>query len=70
MHCGYQARCPCSVVAAYVLAHSVLYNYIAPFLGSVGLEERVDAVLLVFGGASVLGLWLVGTLIDGTSARW
>ncbi|MFF4180532.1 MFS transporter [Streptomyces sp. NPDC001750] len=52
------------MVAAYVLAHSVLYNYIAPFLGSVGLEERVDAVLLVFGGASVLGLWLVGTLID------
>lgn len=51
-------------VAAYVLAHSVLYNYIAPFLGSVGLGERVDAVLLAFGGASILGLWLVGTLID------
>jgi predicted MFS family arabinose efflux permease len=54
------------VVFAYVLAHNTLYTYIAPFLEPVGLKDRTDVVLLVFGLASLLGIWITGALID----RW
>lgn len=54
------------VVTAWILPHYVLYTYIAPFLASLGLASQVDAVLLVFGIAAMLGLWLVGALVD----RW
>lgn len=52
------------VVLAFVLAHNVLYTYIAPFLSAAGMAQRTDAVLLVFGVASLLGIWIVGVLID------
>ncbi|WP_437879870.1 MFS transporter [Pseudomonas sp. LRF_L74] len=52
------------VVLAFVLAHNILYTYIAPFLASAGMVERTDLVLLVFGAASLLGIWIVGVLID------
>lgn len=54
------------VTLTYVVAHNLLYTYIAPFLQPSGLDAKVDRVLLVFGLASVLGLWIVGVLID----RW
>lgn len=49
---------------AFVLAHNVLYTYIAPFLHAGGMGTRIDAVLLTFGVASLLGIWGVGTLVD------
>ena len=49
---------------AFVLAHNVLYTYIAPFLVAAGMGARVDAVLLTFGGASLVGIWGVGVLVD------
>ena len=49
---------------AFVLAHNVLYTYIAPFLAETDLSGRVDVVLLVFGTASVLSIWATGILID------
>ncbi|WP_197944269.1 MFS transporter [Xanthomonas euroxanthea] len=52
------------VVLAFVLAHNILYTYIAAFLAQAGMAERIDLVLLVFGGASVVGIWIVGVLID------
>lgn len=52
------------VVLAFVLAHNILYTYIAPFLAAVGMLERIDLILLVFGLSSVLGIWIVGVLID------
>ncbi|QYM96953.1 MFS transporter [Dickeya ananatis] len=52
------------VVLAFVLAHNILYTYIAPFLAAVGLAERTDLVLLMFGVSSLLGIWIVGVLID------
>lgn len=55
-----------AVMLAFVLAHNILYTYIAPFLAHAGLGERVDLVLLVFGAASILGIWVTGLLID----RW
>ncbi|MGQ3673037.1 MFS transporter [Xanthobacter sp. TB0136] len=52
------------VVLAFVLAHNILYTYIAPFLSAAGMAERTDLVLLVFGIASLLGIWIIGVLID------
>lgn len=48
----------------FVLAHNILYTYIAPFLREAQLGDRVDLVLLVFGAASLLGIWITGVLID------
>lgn len=52
------------VVLAFVLAHNILYTYIAPYLTKAGMAARTDLVLLVFGVASLPGIWIVGVLID------
>lgn len=52
------------VVLAFVLAHNILYTYIAPFLVTAGMVDRTDVVLLVFGVTSVAGIWIIGVLID------
>lgn len=54
------------VTLLFVLAHNVLYTYIAPWLASVRTSQRVDVVLLVFGAAALMGIWLVGLRVD----RW
>jgi len=53
-----------TVVLAFVLAHNILYTYIAPFLVTAGMADRTDLVLLVFGLTSLLGIWVVGAMID------
>lgn len=50
----------------WILAHNALYTYIEPFLASVDLAQRVDALLLLFGVSAIFGIWLTGLLID----RW
>lgn len=52
------------VVLSFVLAHNILYTYIAPLLMSVGMREQTDTTLLVFGVLSLVGIWGVGVLID------
>lgn len=52
------------VVLAFVLAHNMLYTYIAPFLAAAGMGGHTERVLLAFGIASLLGLGLIGLLID------
>nr|BFD83709.1 MFS transporter [Streptomyces sp. Xyl84] len=52
------------VVAAYVLAHNVLYTYIAAFLDARGMGGARDTVLLVLGVASVAGIVVTGALVD------
>ncbi|MFE9749234.1 MFS transporter [Saccharothrix saharensis] len=52
------------VTLVFVLAHTVLYTYIAAYLARLGVADRVDGVLLVFGVASVAGIWVVGAHID------
>jgi predicted MFS family arabinose efflux permease len=54
------------VTFTYVLAHNILYTYIAPLLVPAGIAADVDRVLLVFGLAALLSIWLAGVLID----RW
>ncbi len=52
------------VMFAYVLAHNILYTYISPFLALAHLQQRVDAVLLVFGLTSLASIAIVGVLVD------
>ncbi|ACO77987.1 MFS transporter [Azotobacter vinelandii CA] len=54
------------VILLWVLAHNILYTYIAPFLAPAGMSTSVDRILLVFGASALLGIWIVGLLID----RW
>jgi len=53
----------CTVIA-WMLAHNILYTYVAPFVAQAGLLDRVDLVLLVFGLAALLGIWITGRLVD------
>lgn len=55
-----------AVILFWMLAHNILYTYIAPFLVPAGLGERVDLVLLVFGLMALAGIWIVGSIVD----RW
>ncbi len=54
------------VILAWMLAHNILYTYIAPFLALAHMTWGVDSVLLVFGLAAIVGIWITGALID----RW
>ncbi|MER6992537.1 MFS transporter [Saccharopolyspora hirsuta] len=49
---------------ALALGHNVLYTYIGPVLAAAGRVELLSTALLVFGIASVLGLWIVGSVVD------
>ena len=48
----------------YVLAHNVLYTYIAPFVALSDGTLRVDAELFVFGAVALVGIGVVGLTID------
>ena len=52
------------VVLTWMLAHNILYTYIAPFIASAGLAHRVDVVLLIFGIAALGGIFITGKIID------
>ncbi|MER5354874.1 MFS transporter [Kitasatospora sp. NPDC002551] len=52
-----------AVTFVFVLAHTVLYTYIAPFLDRRGMGGATDAVLLAFGVASLAGIWFTGAHI-------
>lgn len=52
------------VVLGFVLAHNILYTYIAPYLATAHMAQRTDLVLLVFGASSLAGIWVTGVLID------
>ncbi len=54
------------VTLGFVLAHNVLYTYIAPLLQGAGMQGQLEPVLLLFGISALLGIWLIGVLID----RW
>lgn len=52
-----------AVMFAFVLAHNILYTYIAPFATLARMEARVDTVLFVFGTLSIAGIALTGAWI-------
>ncbi|ATA23904.1 MFS transporter [Brenneria goodwinii] len=55
-----------SVIVLWILAHNVLYTYIAPFLAPAGISNQVDSVLLVFGVSALAGIWITGLVVE----RW
>ena len=55
-----------AVLLLYVVAHNILYTYIAPLATLAQLASRVDFLLALFGGFALAGLLLVGVLVD----RW
>jgi predicted MFS family arabinose efflux permease len=52
------------VTLVVVLAHTILYTYIATFLHSIGMGEGINVVLLIFGIASMVSIFIVGTHVD------
>ncbi|MFJ5309346.1 MFS transporter [Streptomyces sp. NPDC088350] len=54
-----------SVTLFLLLGHQAMYTYVAPFAAHAGYG-RTDVVLLVFGVATVVGIWVTGVLVD----RW
>jgi predicted MFS family arabinose efflux permease len=52
------------VVACFVVAHNILYTYIAQFLADAGLASQAGWILFVFGVLAVISIFVVGALID------
>lgn len=53
-----------AVIFTWVLAHNILYTYIVPFLQAAGMAGSTGLVLLLFGCAALVGIAVVGALID------
>ncbi|GAA5235241.1 MFS transporter [Verticiella sediminum] len=53
-----------ATVMAWMLAHNILYTYVAPFVAQAGLLDRVDVVLLVFGTVALVGIAITGRLVE------
>ncbi len=52
-----------AVTFVYVLAHTIFYTYLAAFLDGMGMGGSTGLVLLAFGTASLLSVWIVGAQI-------
>jgi predicted MFS family arabinose efflux permease len=48
----------------WILAHNILYTYIAPYMAHVELASYLGFALFVFGISSIVGIWLIGIFID------
>ncbi|WP_413727639.1 MFS transporter [Sodalis sp. RH19] len=53
-----------AVVLLWMLAHNMLYTYVAPFIGPAGLAGSVDRVLLAFGLAALGGISITGRVVE------
>ncbi|GII75735.1 MFS transporter [Sphaerisporangium rufum] len=49
-----------AVTLVVVLAHTILYAYIAAFLDRFAMGDATDVALLLFGAASLVSIWAVG----------
>jgi len=52
-----------SVTLFLLVGHQVMYTYVAPFAAHAGFG-RTGLVLLLFGAATVVGIWITGVLVD------
>lgn len=54
-----------AVIFVWILAHNILYPYIAPFAAATGIgADHIGLLLLVFGIASIAGVWIIGHGVD------
>ncbi|MYQ37452.1 Predicted arabinose efflux permease, MFS family [Streptomyces sp. LamerLS-316] len=58
-----------AVVFVWMLAHNLLYTYIASYLRQMRLGLRPDLTLLVFGVAALGGIWITGVFVDRALRR-
>lgn len=52
------------VVAGFMVAHNILYTYIGPLTAAAGVGSQIEWVLLVFGIAALLSIWVTGSFVD------
>ncbi|WP_283136389.1 MFS transporter [Rhizohabitans arisaemae] len=57
-------RVSLAVTLVVLVGHQIVYTFLAPLAARAGLGEA-GVALLVFGLATVAGVWLTGALIDG-----
>lgn len=53
-----------ATVVLWMLAHNVLYTFLAPFVAQAGLAGRIDTVLLAFGVTALFGIGVAGRTVD------
>ncbi|NIJ69278.1 MFS transporter [Xanthomonas sp. 60] len=53
-----------ATVMAWMLAHNILYTYVAPFAEQAGLGHRVDVLLLLFGATALVGIAVAAKQVD------
>jgi predicted MFS family arabinose efflux permease len=52
------------VVGGFMIAHNIVYTYIAPLVVKLGAGSSIELVLLVFGVAALVSIWATGTYVD------
>lgn len=58
-----------ATAAAVIVAHNLIYTYVAPYVVDIGLGDSLGTVLLVFGVGSIGGAVLVGAYGDAHLRR-
>jgi predicted MFS family arabinose efflux permease len=53
-----------ATIFIWMTGHNILYTYVAPLVARAGLGSRIDLVLLGFGVAALVGIWITGMLVD------
>lgn len=53
-----------AVIFLWMTAHNILYTFIGPFLTLSGLTSQIGLILLLFGLAALVGIWVTGALVD------
>jgi predicted MFS family arabinose efflux permease len=51
-------------LAAYMVAHNIVYTYVTDYLTGIGMAEQAGWVLFAFGAAAILSVVVVGAHID------
>jgi len=52
------------VEGCFVVAHNILYTYVAKYLSDIGLGAQTGTILFAFGLASIVSILVVGATID------
>lgn len=52
------------VAFLWILAHNIVYTYLAAFLDRIGFGDRLGIVLFVFGLFAFVGIGVVGVFVD------
>jgi predicted MFS family arabinose efflux permease len=53
-----------AAIAGFMVAHNLLYTYVGPLTDAAGVGSQIELVLLVFGLAALMSIWITGSFID------